>query len=396
MRNILKKIVSAPFVLSAIFLAGCADMDYDISEGYNKEVTLFENEFSAPIGSIGPLTIGSTLGGASKAEGMVGMISEYIKQDASGLLYLEDKGNLYKINVYEIERQQGDVSEPFTWKAGSPSGSVGGFPSIVSYIGLGVSNQKLDISYTNPFASDIPIRCNGSLMCLGADWLPSYQASLTVPGLLGTYVSNKPLASHVLPPEVTDVVRSFSLGSLEFDLPANPTSQLMDRNESSIISIDYLYRCGVTVGETFAIRDIEIPAENINLEIGKYKLKKCKVSLEVENTLPLTLTLDRLSVLKRQADAGDEESGLEPDTNILVTEGLSIKGGSEANPALSTLTLEVEAVEGTIPDITDLHIILSVTAPENLGAVALKANQGLYIKSSSARISGGITIPANE
>ncbi len=52
-----------PFVLFSLgLLVACkGKMDYDISEGINREMTLFEDEITVPIGSIGPITIGSTL-----------------------------------------------------------------------------------------------------------------------------------------------------------------------------------------------------------------------------------------------------------------------------------------------------------------------------------------------
>ncbi|MCR5325833.1 MAG: hypothetical protein K6E37_03675 [Bacteroidales bacterium] len=44
-------------VLALIALsASCARQEYDISEGVNKEVTLFENVISAPIGGKVPYT----------------------------------------------------------------------------------------------------------------------------------------------------------------------------------------------------------------------------------------------------------------------------------------------------------------------------------------------------
>ena len=40
------------FFLAAVLAAGCkSNMDYDISEGFDKEMTLFENEISVPLGS---------------------------------------------------------------------------------------------------------------------------------------------------------------------------------------------------------------------------------------------------------------------------------------------------------------------------------------------------------
>ena len=99
-------------------LWSCSNMDYDISEGFSKEVTLFEEEISVPIGNIGPFTISSTLGGVSKVPGIGGLIGEYIKESEDGSLVMENSGDIFKASVYELEKQIGNVSAPQVWDAG--------------------------------------------------------------------------------------------------------------------------------------------------------------------------------------------------------------------------------------------------------------------------------------
>ncbi len=51
-----------PAILVFALLCSCnGNLDYDTSKGINTEMTLFQEEISVPIGSIGPLTIGSAL-----------------------------------------------------------------------------------------------------------------------------------------------------------------------------------------------------------------------------------------------------------------------------------------------------------------------------------------------
>ena len=56
----------------------------------------------------------------------------------------------------------------------------------------------------------------------------------------------------------------------------------------------------------------------------------------------------------------------------------------------------MEAASGVIPDIPELLLDLKLNAQPDLGIVPLSTKQGVYVKSSSAKLSGGITIGRNE
>lgn len=43
------------FLGAAFLLFGCSGSRYDISDGFNKDITLFSDEISVPVGSIGPV-----------------------------------------------------------------------------------------------------------------------------------------------------------------------------------------------------------------------------------------------------------------------------------------------------------------------------------------------------
>lgn len=83
-------------------LAACSRKEYDISENLNTEITLFQDEVSVPVGSIGPITIGSTLSGLSAVPGIGGLVAEYIKIDEDGSLVLETTGDVFRSSVYEM------------------------------------------------------------------------------------------------------------------------------------------------------------------------------------------------------------------------------------------------------------------------------------------------------
>ena len=79
--------------------------------------------------------------------------------------------------------------------------------------------------------------------------------------------------------------------------------------------------------------------------------------------------------------------------NIKIVSGFTIGAGSMENPATTSVTVSIEALEGCIPDIGELLLDIQLTGAPGLEKVALTTRQGIQIKSSSAVVSGGITIP---
>ena len=95
-------------------------------------------------------------------------------------------------------------------------------------------------------------------------------------------------------------------------------------------------------------------------------------------------------MIKPKVNEGDPD---EVDTNIKVSQEVTVAGGSLENPATSAVSLTVEALEGTVPDIPELLLSLHLKAQPGMGDVALSANQSIILKSVSAKLYGGITIP---
>ncbi|MBQ9583726.1 MAG: hypothetical protein IJR25_05325 [Bacteroidales bacterium] len=379
---------SIVFAAIAILCAACSNMEYDISEGINKELTLFEDEISVPLGSIGPLTIGSTLNGVSKLEGLGGMVAEYIKQDADGNLILDASGDIFRINIYELEKRLGDVSTAQTWNSGFQMGYIGGMASLLGYINLKAVNQKIVVSASNPLYVNVPASCDASATCMGAGGITSTRIegldNFTMPG-----GSTKELLTIALPEEITDPVAYISLSNLTLDLPANPLSKVSDKNGNLFFAFSYYFSCGIAVGENFSIPVSDLSINSADVAIGKYRLKKCQFTVDLESTIPLSVNISNIRAVKPPKEDGSQEV----DENIVITGDVTVPGGSEEKPASTTITLSVEALEGTIPDISGMLVDLNLSAGSDLGDVALCADQGLYVKSSSARITGGITIP---
>ena len=84
-----------------------------------------------------------------------------------------------------------------------------------------------------------------------------------------------------------------------------------------------------------------------------------------------------------------------PQYNITVSAPIVIAGGSPDKPGITDLKLQIAAKEGTIPDIHGIKIGLEATSQTGCDGVPLQGTQGIFIQSSSAKISGGITIPLN-
>lgn len=384
-------------MLAALLCIGCTgNMDYDLSKGISKEVTLFENEISVPVGSIGPLTIGSILSSLGSVQGIGTLVSSYIKQDAEGSLTLRDSSDIFRINVYELEKKAGDVSAPFTWNAGFQTTSIGGMAGALGFLGLKTVNQQVKITASNPLYNDVTFRCKPSVTCRAADFTTSYSGPIE--GMserqLKFRTYNEQIAEIKIPSDISDVISSITLEDLAFDLPANPSTKTDPRSNNLFFHFSYNYTCTVAVGETFKLVPVDGPIKGVNLPIGPYKVKKCRVNVELQNTLPLAVTIENLKALLPE-EIRDEE--IMVDENILISpETISIEGGSLENPATTNLTLELEAADGTLPDISGLRAKVTVASQPGLGTVGLSARQGLYVKSASAVISGGITIPEQQ
>ena len=377
-----------PLLLFSALCLSCARQEYDISEGVNKEVTLFENEISAPLGSLSPITIGSTLSGLSKVGGLGGMVADYIKVAEDGSLILEDENDLFRINVYELEKSMADASTPETWSAGYQSAFMGGMAPLLGLLGIETTNQKIVISVSNPLSVNVPARCDATVNVMGDTTYSAPVAELNALSL--SRRSTVEVATVTVPNDIKEPVTFISFSNIQFDLPANPTSKISDDTGNLFFAFTYHYSCGATIGPDFDMPLVDLSTGALNLNIGKYKVKKCVLHAEIENSVPIAVTVDSVNVLKPKVNEGDPD---EVDTNIKVSQEVTVAGGSLENPATSVVSLTIEALEGTVPDIPELLLSLHLKAQPGMGDVALSANQSIILKSVSAKLYGGITIP---
>lgn len=383
------------WILWAALLAltlSCGKKEYDISEGYNKEIGLFRDDITVPVGSIGPITIGSTLSGVSKIPGLGGMLSQILKEGSDGSLMVENSGNIFKINVYELEGKMKDPNAAEVWNAGYQSGYIGGIVSMLGMLGLKATHQKLSVSVTNPLSAEVPVTSTAVYNYNKEDGTSESTPIPELQSFTMDYTSGavEKLALEV-PETVPSPVSSVSLSDLSLSIPAKPSSKIIDKTGNLFFSFDYKYTAGIAVGSTFSLPLKDFSPGKVSLPIGKYKAKFAEVHVEIVNTIPLSVKVDNVRVIIPKQAEGEEDK---VDTNIKIdTGGALVRGGSPEHPATSSLTLSIEALEGTIPDINGIKLDIEAKAEPSLGLVPLTTSQSVFVKSATAHLRGGVTIP---
>lgn len=262
----------------------------------------------------------------------------------------------------------------------------------LGFLGLKVTNQKLTISTVNPLWVDVHASCGATYGCMGTDG--SFSAPIEALDNINM-VSGKEaqVVSIDIPSDVTSPLTSISFSDMVLDLPADFVSKLNDKKGNLFFAFTYNYKCGISTGETLTLPLEDISTGKIDLAIGKFKLKKCQIQVEIENTIPLAVSAGNVRVLEPRASKEEEAVVNE---NIVVDADIKLAGGSIEDPAITPVTISIEALEGTIPDIPELMLNLSLSAQPGMGGVPLSAKQGIYVKSSSAVLTGGITLGSNE
>lgn len=328
-------------------------------------MTLFEKEITAPIGSIGPFTIDE------------------------GLLYMESTGDFFKINAYELEKKLEDASVPQTWSAGEQSGTLGGLSNMLSLVGLQPVRQKASITISNPLYEDVPVTSSTSYTYGEGD----ETVNIPVPALdkftMKQYGENTEVMSLDIAPEVAKPI-VVNMKDLTFQLPAKLTSLISSTDGNLFFNVGFKHRCNLSVSDAFAFPLKDIAVNQVSLPVGKFKVKKVELTLDIENTVPMQVLIENIRVLQHKENAEDENIVNE---DIEVSSSVAVKGGSIENPAVSHLTISIESLNGAIPDIEGVQMDINVKGQPELGPVPISAKQGIFIKSSSVRLTGGITIP---
>lgn len=366
------------FLGVVIVILGCSRSRYDISDGFNKDITLFSEEISVPVGSIGPVSVLSLLMNSSIGK----MLSSFVKEGEDGALVIEGQQSLYAANVFRIQEQAADPSQPFTFVAGDCNEGFSGMAGMLGYLGLSCLEQRIVLSATNPLMDAVPVRASWQLS--DGEYNLVEPIDFSLPRNRRNPYTIKELQ---LPETSYSVPSSIALSGLEMDMPALPASRIYDETEMDVFRVGCVHKCKLGVPESFSISQT-INVEDAKFLIGKFRLKRCEVRMEVSSTLPLAVTLKGLRLMKE-----DENGTLVPDENIVVSSDVTLAAGTLENPGVTPLSLFVEAVEGCIPDVHAMEIDIEVKGQAGCGEEPLSSRQSLSIVSSAARIVGGVTIP---
>ncbi len=375
-------------ILGMALLVGCANKRYDISDGYNKDITLFNEEIDVPVGSIGPISVKELL-----LKSSIGMtLADFFSEDEAGNFLLESENDVHAVNVYQIERETSDISQPFTYSAGSPNVTPSGMAGLLSLLGLTSLDQSISLYATNPLVCRVPMRALLEIKSRDRNYVESIdkssQISYEIPMMDNE--GSPVILNEALPSTVLYYPSSVTLGSLELDLPEEPSKKLYDETKSDVFRFIFKHKGKIGVQPSFSLKqDFEI--EDANLSIGKFKLKECELSVQLENTLPLDVVIKRVTLFSI-----NEEGQEVLDENVSFSSDIAIAGGTLTQPSTSAISFRVAAAEGTIPDIHGVRITLEAAGNANLSGVSLSTKQGVRLASSSVKIRGGVTIPLNK
>ena len=373
------------FASAFLCAISCYRDTYDTSRGIDKEITLFSEEISVPIGDIGPLSMGILLDGTGLRE----TINEYVKADEDGYFFVEKQDQVYQNFTMLFSMMIPDPTKPVDLPVGAYSKTIETLASALTPIGISLSGQSFSLLATNPLTEDISVSGKLTLKSEAVDEIPSEVIATEE-------FSNVPVAAGGEKGILLQVVRSdekafygCELENLTLHLPGS----LMEKDPMGglgVIGLSYQYKSYLSLGETFSF-PFSYTVDDLNLQLGQYKVNEATICTEVYNEIPVTLTLDSVEVLVEKAQEDGTVTN-EVYDNVSITPGLEIASGVKGMPTVSPLEIVIKAKEGTIPDISGLNINFTVGPPTGDGDTRLGLNQTLNFNNLRATVSGGITI----
>ncbi len=380
MNRTYKRLLRLTPLLVLLLAAGCnkSRSIYDLEKGVDPEVTLFGKSLVVPVGSAGPFTLElakEPLGGFLTD---LGLPEGTLSADENGLVLFSMKEEVFSENLYKLALSMEDNQEPYLWEpylgSNSPLLSV-----LLSYLSIHTHNQRIDLFASSSMRDAIPVRGSLELMCLDEEYETCFTDAMDLDVKLPSYGSEQLLGSFQLPESLTDAIPYVSFPELTVTLPARFRRRIV---EDGTFYVQLQYGTNVSLGEGFSIPlpDISIP---VNLPLGGIGFNHAEIKLELESTLPLRLTIEKLSV---------------PDNeNLSITADGVLEGGSESSPVTSGLTLHIQSRDGEpIPDINTLVLSGELAAAPGMEDIPLSFNQGFYLKHSSIKVVGGINLFGHE
>ena len=355
-------------------LVACDKVDarYDAPDGVNREMTLFSEEFSLPLGSLAPITLRDAL---NRIDAIAGLI----KTDTEGYLLLSGDKEIASWSVLDIYSMIEDPDQPYVFTPDPESVGLPLVPMMLTLFGFHCPDQSYVFSVKSPLAATVPMTATVGV----GDYFETFQ-EVRVKEFelsLGTQRFGEITLPGVLESEPTSV----SLEDFKLYLPENMIDTVVDfANTDFAVSYRFKSRLGLASYLDFPF---DYTLQGLQLPIGRYKLHETTVNLEVESTLPVEATVESIHLVDRDENV---------DENVVFTGDIVIAGGSLNQPVVTPISLTVKALEGTIPDIGNIALSLRLSASSDFVGEPISAAQGIAIKSSGITLRGGITLFGNE
>lgn len=295
-------------------------MDYDISSGIDKEMTLFTDQVSLPLGDVGPLTPKSLL----DKSGFGDMLKSFVKEDNEGYLVVEEEGPVYSNPVMLIALFLPDKTKPTDLPVNDFSGNLGTTASILANFGFSPSQQVFSLLAGNPLTEEISVSGRVTLSSSPEDESPAET-------IVSQEFSRAKVAATAQDSEILRVERpggkafyDIQLDKLVLHLPGS----MLEKDPSGGLgsfSLAYRYKSYLALTSDFP-ESIPFDINDINLPLAQYKVKEARIRTDVSSEIPLTLEVASVEVLVKQSDEEGVESTVASE-DVSVTPGLRINSG---------------------------------------------------------------------
>ena len=372
----IRKMKKLSVLLALPLLWSCANMNYDISKGIDREVTLFTDEVSLPIADIGPLSPKQLLGDTDLGSTLGGIF----KEDGQGYLVVEKEETIYTNPVLLLFMGATDPTQPLDVHIEDFTGYPGASAENAAALGFSPVFQEFSLYAENPLTEEVAVSGKLTLSTLSSkefDKAPVTAASQNYELFHGTFAGQSVIDVCSTEDMVLHLPASF--------LGADPLGGL------SSVTLGYRYKAQLGLDQDLPMQ-IPIPINDLDLPLGRYRVKDVLISAEVSNEIPVTFVLDSVEVSVKETDEDGNVQTVVCD-DVSITPSLTVASGCSGAPVVSPHAISIKALEGTIPDIAGLQLFLSVKVPTGEGDKRLNVNQAIRFNNIRARVSGGITIP---
>lgn len=356
----------------------CTRSEYD-PDGVNREMTLFGEEIFVPIGQVGPITVKDLL---SSNKSIASLLESLMKEEPNGTFYIESEDQVFAMNAFRELMDIPDPTQPYHWDIGSQSCSIASTVALLRMFNIGFMNQRLSLYATNPITAPLTLNTDIWVRCMDNSYTETYSKEYKMEDFsLRSSYSATSLFKLDLPVEVTDLVTRVEMNDLTLDLPANAKDQVRPSDDAKF-SFYTTFTSNLALSEKFSISQA-LPISKLNVPLGKFKLHKCYLAFDLENTLPLDVTIKSIKLL--------DEKGNEI-KDVVFSSDVKIIGGKPGAATVTPVVLEVEALTGTIPDIHEVVLDLKFEYSKTAGLVPLSSAMSLSMKTASVKLYGGITL----